>query len=302
MLIETLIFDGIIAAVVGGVPLYFAVTLKRQREKKGKGPGAIGALALVAWLVVGYGSFVAPRMLVVRRHDVALGKGGRSLTIALISDTHLGQYRHAEWLEKVVAKANALDPDVVALAGDLASTPAGVRELGALTTLRPRLGAYAVLGNWDYRAGAVDARRAIEAGGVVEVLTNESVRLDVPGGSVRLAGLDDVRYGTPDIDAALAENAAADVTLLLAHNPDAATLAESRGVDLVLAGHTHAGQVRLPGVGPVPKLPTRLGRRYDKGFFPIGPTTLFITPGVGESGVRARLFNPPEISFIRITF
>lgn len=301
MLIETLIFDGIIAAVVGSVPVYFAVTLKRQRERRGNGPGPLGAVAALVWIVVTYGSFIEPRMLTVREYEAVIGEGGRTFTVALVSDTHLGQYRHGEWLEKVVARVNALGPDVVALAGDLVSTPKGVDELGALAKLKPRLGAYAVLGNWDYRAGAVDARRKIESYGV-EVLTNESAPIDLGGGRIRLAGLDDMRYGTPDIDEALRESGDADLTVLLVHNPDAAPLAETRFVDLVLAGHTHAGQVRLPGVGPVPELPTRLGRHYDEGFFPIGPTLLFITPGVGESGTRARLFNPPEISLIRITF
>lgn len=301
MLIETLIFDGIIAAVVGSVPVYFAVALKRQRERRGNGPGLLGAVAALAWVVVTYGSFIEPRMLTVREYEAVMGDGGRSFTVALISDTHIGQYRHGEWLEKVVARVNALGPDVVAIAGDVASTPKGIEELGALGKITSRLGAYAVLGNWDYRAGAVDARRKIESYGV-EVLTNESAALDLAGGRVRLAGLDDMRYGRPDLDEALRGAEDADLTVLLVHNPDAAPLAESRDVDLVLAGHTHAGQVRLPGIGPVPELPTRLGRHYDRGFFPIGPTTLFITPGVGESGTRARLFNPPEISLIRITF
>lgn len=301
MLIETLIFDGIIAAVVGSVPVYFAVTLKRQRERRGNGPGLLGAVAALVWVVVTYGSFIEPRLLTVREYEAVMGDGDRTFTVALVSDTHLGQYRHGEWLETVVARVNSLGPDVVALAGDIVSTPKGIEELGALLKLKPRLGAYAVLGNWDYRAGAVDVRRKIESYGI-EVLTNESAPIDFAGGRVRLAGLDDVRFGEPDLGAAMRDAGDADLTVLLVHNPDAAPLAEAHGVDLVLAAHTHAGQVRLPGIGPVPELPTRLGRHYDKGFFPIGPTTLFITPGAGESGARARLFNPPEISLIRITF
>lgn len=301
MLIETPIFDGIIALVIGAVPVYFAATLKRQREGKGTGPGALGAIAALAWVVVAYGSFIEPRLLTVRTYDVRMGDGGRTFTAALVSDTHLGQYRHAEWLRAIVARVDALAPDVVLLAGDIVSTPSGIEELAPLAELKGRYGAYAALGNWDYRAGAVDARKKIESYGV-EVLTNESVPLRLPGGEVRLAGLDDLRYGSPDIDAALSDVAAGTPTILLAHNPDAARLAESRGVDLVLAGHTHGGQVRLPFLGPVPHLPTTIGQQFDEGLFFFGPTRLFITPGAGESGARARLFDPPEISFLRITY
>lgn len=300
-MIETLVFDSLIALVVGAVPVYFAVAVRRQREGKGTGPGLLGAVGALAWIVVVYGSFIEPRMLEVRRYDVNIGSGGRTLTVALISDTHLGQYRHEEWLRTVVDRVDALAPDLVLIAGDVVSNTVGIGELKPLHELKSRYGSYAVLGNWDYQAGAVDARKAIEAQGV-EVLTNESVPIAADGGDVRLAGLDDLRYGQPDIDAALSEVPAGTPTILLVHNPDAAPLAESRGVDLVLAGHTHAGQVRLPLIGPVPKMPIHIGQQFDKGLFYFGPTRLFITPGVGESGTRARLFNPPEISFLRITY
>lgn len=300
-MIETLIFDGIIALIVGAVPAYFAGAIVRQRERKGDGPGLFGAVAALVWLVVVYGSFIEPRLLTVRRYDVRMGDGGRELTIALISDTHLGQYRHREWLEKVVSRIDALGPDLVIVDGDMVSTAAGLEELAPLADLRSRYGTYAALGNWDYHVGAVDVRKRVESYRV-EVLTNESVPLTVGGAPLRLAGLDDVRYGKPDIDAALREVPEGVPTILIAHNPDAAPLAESRGVDLVLAGHTHGGQVRLPFLGPVPHMPVAIGQQFDEGLFFFGPTRLFITPGVGESGPRARLFDPPEISFLRVTF
>ncbi|HSD12490.1 MAG TPA: metallophosphoesterase, partial [Patescibacteria group bacterium] len=129
-----------------------------------------------------------------------------------------------------------------------------------------------------------------------------SVPIAVDGAEIRLAGLDDVRYGHPDIDAALSGIAPGTPTILIVHNPDAASLAEARGVDLVLAGHTHGGQIRLPLLGPVPHMPITIGQQFDKGLFFYGPSRLFITSGVGESGPRARLFDPPEISLLRVTF
>jgi len=299
MIRETYIFDGLIALVAGGVPAYLAHAYTRKSGKRPIGP-VVAGLGLL-WGVVVYGSFVAPRSLVVREYDATVTEGGaHTMSIAVISDTHLGQYRDAAWLEKVVARTNAAQPDLVLLAGDLVSDVAGLQMLSALKKIEAPYGAYAVLGNWDYRAGGVDVRRAVESQRV-EVLTNESVVVGPADAPLRIAGLDDVRFGKPDIDKALAVDA--DVpTILLAHNPDAVRLAESRGVPLTFAGHTHAGQVRLPWVGPVPELPTRLGRAYDKGVFEVGPGSLFITPGVGESGTRARLFNPPEISIVHVTY
>ncbi|HTM68152.1 MAG TPA: metallophosphoesterase [Candidatus Binatia bacterium] len=300
-MVQTLIFDGIIALVIGAVPVYFAIALRRQREGKGGGPGLLGAVGALVWLVVGYGSFIEPRLLAVRHYDIRIGDGGRTMTVALVSDTHLGQYRHEEWLRELVGRIDALAPDVVLLAGDIVSTPSGIEELAPLKELKSRFGSYAVLGNWDYQAGAVDARKKIESYGV-EVLTNESVAIPLKDGEVRLAGLDDMRFGQPDIDAALSEAPPGVPRVLLVHSPDAAPLAETRGVDLVLAGHTHGGQVRLPLIGPVPTMPIKIGQQFDKGLFWFGPTRLFITPGAGESGARARLFDPPEISYLRITY
>lgn len=299
-----LVFDAIIATVMAAVPLYWVLSWRRRRAVPGGGPDVLGALLTLAWLVVGYGSFIEPRLLVTREYDLPLAQSQeqtRVITVAVISDLHLGTYRHEEWVARVVDEVNAAKPDIVLLAGDLASNAVGTKEFGPLAGLKPRYGSFAALGNWDYLAGAVDVRKAIEATGV-EVLTNESVGIDVRGRELRVAGLDDVRYGKPDWDAALAEVPPDAFTILLVHNPDAAPVAEVRGVPLVVAGHTHAGQIRLPLIGPVPALPTKLGKHFDQGTFAFGPTRLFITPGVGESGPRARLFAPPEVSVLQITF
>jgi uncharacterized protein len=293
-------FDLIIAIVMAGVPLL----LWYRRDK----PSAWHGILAVLWVVVGYGSFIEPQLLVTREYaarlpvrQAGIGDGDRTLRVAVISDLHLGVYKHEAWVARVVRAVNATEPDLVLIAGDTVSRMAGTKQFGPLRDLAPRYGVFAALGNWDYRVGAVDVRHAIESTGV-EVLTNESVAFEVDGHRVRLIGLDDLWYGDPDWDAALAERREGETTILLVHDPDAALGAEANGIDLTVAGHTHGGQIRLPFLGPVTPLPTDLGRRYDKGVFPIGPSTLFLTPGVGESGPRARFFAPPEISLLTLTF
>ncbi len=313
--------DLLIALIVAAVPLYVAaaIVIKRRHggmkdAKTGKtnhgGIGVFGIVLFFVWAIVIYGSFIEPRFLNVKTQTIVLGKGGHELTVALISDTHMGQFRHGDWMRTVVERINYLQPDLVLIAGDVVSVPGGIGALRPLKDLHAKYGAYAVLGNWDYRAGAVDVRRGIESQGV-EVLTNESAIIDVNGTPLQLIGLDDATYGKPDITAALITDVKGEALvpppegtpkIVLAHNPDAERDAETAGAALLLAGHTHGGQIRLPFIGAIVKLPTTIGQRYDKGLFEVGPTQMFITSGVGESSARARLFNLPEIALLKITF
>jgi predicted MPP superfamily phosphohydrolase len=291
-------FELLIAIVIGGVPVWFVAS-----RKKGWGP--LHFLAALVWLVVAYGSFVEPRMLVTKDYAVDLRRTAatapRSLDLAVISDLHLGKYRHLEWTQEVVDRVNALHPDAVLIAGDIATTASGIAAFPPLKDLKAPLGVYAVLGNWDYRAGAVDVRKALGSYGV-KTLVNRSLPIDKDGTRFRLVGLDDLTYGRPYWEQALAEVEPGAIPIALSHSPDAVTEAEVHGVPLVIAGHTHGGQIRLPFIGPVPRIPTKLGNRYDRGTFLVGPVNLFITPGVGESGPRARLLQPPEVSFLHVTY
>jgi predicted MPP superfamily phosphohydrolase len=266
---------------------------------RSKGPYALlGAVLLGVWSVIVYGSFVEPRLLNEQREQIVLGDGNQRISVAYISDTHLGRYRHHDWMDKLVDRINAMDVDVVLLLGDIVDSPTGLRDLAPLGRIEATYGMYAALGNWDYRAGAVSVRHGIENYG--EVLTNESILLGESG--VRLVGIDDLWYGSPNWDSAFSEVDEEDTVILLSHNPDGVQQGEFYGADLVVSGHTHGGQIRLPLVGPVVELPDNLGRRFDKGLFDFGATKLFITSGAGESGPRARLLDPPEIVRLDILY
>lgn len=301
----TIITDGLIALVACGAPTWFVVSAVRKSQGRGKGPWPMAAVLWFVWIVVVYGSFVEPRMLQVNAQDVVLAsskaEATHELRVALISDTHLGAFRHEAWLRTVVDRINTLEPDVVIVAGDMASSLAGAGEFRPFKDLKTKYGTYAVLGNWDYRAGAVDVRKALGSQDV-KLLVNRAVSLDVGGRTVSLIGLDDAKHGMPDIEAAMREVPEGALKLLLSHTPDAVLSADAFDVDLVLAGHTHCGQIRLPFIGSVAHLPTHIDQSYDCGDFQAGPTRLFITPGVGESTARARLFNPPEISLLTLYF
>lgn len=300
--IANFVTGAVTALFLAAVPLY-VIELRRLAAKgeSVEGRQLVAAILALLWLVLVYGTFIEPRLLSVRSYQVELGNGGRHLRAVVVSDIHLGLHKNQEWLKKVADRVNVQQPDVILLVGDFVSVDSGLEPLSALAGLKAPYGVYAVLGNWDYRVGAVDVRRRVESFSA-EVLTNESVSVGPPEAPVYLVGLDDGIYGEPDWDRALAAVPAEATTVVLGHEPDFAPRAEVNGMDLVVSGHTHGGQVRLPGWGAVPPLPIGIPQDFDQGLFRWGRTQLFITPGVGESGARIRLFDPPEISVLEIDY
>jgi predicted MPP superfamily phosphohydrolase len=163
---------------------------------------------------------------------------------------------------------------------------------------------YAILGNHDAFLGEKDVTAALTANGMV-VLRNSYLPLERNGSRIWLSGLDDVIGGDPDLTAAIPKsirNVPNEPVILMCHAPDYADqlLAHPAGksVDLMLSGHTHGGQVRLPLVGAL-DLPI-MGRRYVEGLFHLGGMQLYVNRGLGTIGVPFRLDCPPEITSITL--
>jgi predicted MPP superfamily phosphohydrolase len=239
------------------------------------------------------------------------------LKIAIISDLHIGPYVQGSFVSKIVRTINDITPDIVLIAGDFVQ----LDEVDAdtLTALQPlrdlhaTLGTFAVFGNHDhgvYRSffGLHHAKEDpseligdfIERLGIT-MLTNTSITIPLSdSGSLTIAGIDDAWSGNADLLAALKGKKTGTPVILLSHNPDVISDPLSEEANLIVSGHTHGGQIRLPWIGPVPPLPTRIGRSFDEGIFPLGfGRSLAITRGIGELGPRARLFAPPEVMVLR---
>ena len=264
----------------------------------------IGAAALVlgiGWVTIFYGSFIEPRLLVVRQTEIALSAHPtETITVAVVSDLHLGPYKQADWAERVVETVMREHPDLILLAGDyIALDPSEAAMLAPLKALDAPLGVFAVTGNHDYEDGGsrviIDA---LEQADVV-VLENERTTIRVGDRTLTLVGVSDV-WNDGNAYRAMAGVAPEDTVVLLVHNPDVVLSPNADLADLVVAGHTHGGQIRLPFLGPVPEIPDALGRAYDRGLFGYGAQQLFITSGVGETGPRARLFNPPVVDLLQL--
>lgn len=278
-------------------------------------------IMLIGFIVVFWGSFIEPRMLVVNEYNVKLDRARPQTIIraAVAADFHFGPYKKTGYAEKMAAKINALKPDIVFLLGDfLYDDKSQIKFLAPLGKIRAPLGVFAVLGNHDYgerdfgirkneEASARAVRSGLESLGI-RVLVNQGARATAANGApFTILGVDEYWTWRASIEKAeqslgRAPNATQHTpTILLSHNPDMIFAAERAKIDLMISAHTHGGQIRMPVMGSVPEIPYELGRDYDKGLFRLDNINFFITSGAGEVGARARLFNPPEIAVLNIT-
>ncbi len=231
-------------------------------------------------------------------HRVLVDPGHHALPplkLAYASDFHAGPTTDPTVLQLACRALREARPDVVLLGGDFVSLrPSDVdalaRQIGEIPA---PFGRYAVLGNHDWESDANHIVRRLEDAGV-QVLTNRNVRLKPPFGRVWICGVDDHSRGRPDGVAALA--GADGVRVVLMHAPSGLLDVGEGRFELALCGHTHGGQLALPGGIPIVLPHGRLSRRYARGRFELaGGGTLIVSVGVGCVVLPLRLFAAPEI-------
>jgi len=232
----------------------------------------------------------------------------RGLRIAHLSDLHIGNGMEGARLEALVDRVNALEADLVAVTGDIFDFDLSHVEEGAhrLGRLRARRGVYAVLGNHDHYTGREHVAGAL--GRLAPAMRLLRGRLEpVPGGPpLYVAGVDDpgrdwtgtdvVFEELESIAAALPEDGP---TLLLVHRPEAFPRASCLGFPLVLAGHTHGGQLALPGVDGRLNL-ARIVTRFPRGLYRENGSTLYVNRGIGVAGPAVRFNCAREIATIEL--
>ena len=242
-----------------------------------------------------------PFRLTVEHHQIYLRRLPRELDgfrIVQLSDLHHSPFTSREQLERAIETANSLKPDIVALTGDYVSKErqyaAPCAEL--LGALSPRHGVYAVLGNHDHWTDAALITDLFRAEGIT-VLVNQGMRFEKNGAAFWLAGVDDTMVGLEDLPLALAGSSEQEFKLLLAHNPIILRKAARAGVDLVLSGHTHGGQVSLRSERNASGRPRR---RLLKGLARRGETQIYVTRGLGTVVLPVRFGCPPEVSLLEL--
>jgi predicted MPP superfamily phosphohydrolase len=214
------------------------------------------------------------------RHD--------GVRIAQLSDIHVGNLTPAAHVRAAIEAANAERPDLVVLTGDYVCWRRHEAELAGvqLAGLRaPRV--LAVLGNHDYFTWGAGVTAALERNGY-EVLRNRTTVAQVRGAPLAMVGVDDPVTRHDDLDAAFAGAPPNVPRIVLCHAPDRAPDLAPRGADLVLSGHTHGGQIYIKGI--TDRLMKKVGLNFRRGMYALGDRTqLYVTPGVGFSGVRRRV-------------
>ncbi|MCR8643888.1 metallophosphoesterase [Paenibacillus sp. N1-5-1-14] len=228
------------------------------------------------------------------------------LRVAHISDTHLGFFYNLDQLKPVVEKLNALEPDLICFTGDLFDhIVENAKECSALLrTLQAPLGKWACLGNHDYEAKVRAVKSVLTEGGF-RVLQNEHERIRAGAGGdfLTIAGLDDSLVGRPNMKATLHNMDSQAFTILLSHESGVADQALEYPIDLVLSGHSHGGQVRIPLVGAV--FVPQMGDTYIMGHYMLQrdqspPLHVYVNRGIGTTHLPIRFLCRPEITLITL--
>ncbi len=214
-----------------------------------------------------------------------------------ISDIHLGQWITAERLDGVVDLVNGQNPDLVAITGDFVSyifdeiADELARSLGGL---HPRDGTVATLGNHDHWVGADNVRRFIRRGNVME-LGNDVLTIFRGDAMLHIAGLDDIIANKHHLDVVLNKLPTSGPAILMVHEPDFADVSAGTGrFCLQLSGHSHGGQIVIPGLGT--PIRSYLFRRYPLGRYQVGNMVQYTNRGLGTNLIRSRINCPPEIT------
>ncbi len=219
------------------------------------------------------------------------------LSIMHFSDFHFSGRVGKVYFQEVVRQSNQMAPDLVAITGDLVD---GARYIDwipdTLGRLRGRYGVYFVLGNHDLRVDTNRLCRVLEESGLVG-LGGRWREIEIRGEPVVLAG-NELPWLPPAADLAGCPTRSGNgaLRIILSHSPDQLDWAQAQDADLLLAGHTHGGQIRFPLIGPILS-PSREGVKYASGVFYAPPTIMHVTRGV--SGLfPVRLKCPPEMAYL----
>jgi predicted MPP superfamily phosphohydrolase len=262
-----------------------------------------GIVGLAVWAFL-----IEPNRLVIHYETIVVSSprpGSRPMRIAAIGDIHAGSpFINTTKLKRIVELTNAQQPDLIVLLGDYM-----VRDkfyqghiepeitAGVLKDLHAPLGVFAVIGNHDSWYDANRVKRAFENEGIT-ILDNDVKELRFGDRSVWLIGLADAQTNRHDIKGTLRRVPHGASTILLEHNPDT-FLELPSSVKLMLAAHTHGGQVNLPFVGRL-IVPSSYGQRYAAGIVREEGKTMFVTTGVGTSIIPVRFRVPPEIVVLTV--
>ena len=293
--------ENLIEIIATGSYLVFPfIALMFWLKKKDKISHFYFGLMVILSILFIYMRFIEPNIINVHENG-----DSSEIKVVIASDFQLGAYKSTLFLQRVVVKINEQRPDLVLIPGDFvyAMEPEEVEEVFQwLKYIHSPT--YAVLGNHDIVDSGgeftiAEIKPMLEKS--VNLIDNEIAHRSINGKMIEIVGLMDLWSGKANykvLDDALATETD-DYTIVLTHNPDTAhelsRLGLTDGVDLLVAGHTHGGQIRIPYLYET-QIPTEF--EFDKGYSFVDKMKVFVTPGLGETALPLRLFMPPRIDVI----
>lgn len=302
--------SGLLQRVVSGLraPMTAPDLERRNFLKK-----SVGVAATAPFLVSGYGALLGRHRFRIEEFDLPIAGLSSDLSqfsIVQLTDIHVGPFMPAEELARYVEAVNRLGPDLIVLTGDFVSST--VDEVApcvdTLAGLKARYGIFACMGNHDLyaRAGGELSQRFADMG--ARMLRNEAASVRLKGTALNILGIEDLRSGRPNLRRALktADSDPGEVRVLLSHRPEAFPTAARNGIDIVLSGHYHGGQIKLapePDALSIASLMTP----YAEGLFHLPSDSnssaakgslLFVGRGIGITGLPIRINCPPQIAHL----
>ncbi len=240
-----------------------------------------------------YSIWVEPNQLETTFHEVTIGKSGKSLMVAHLTDLHtkgLGQLER-----KVIEAIRSQKPDIILVTGDIA-TPNGTINgyKNVLSNLKAPLGVFFVQGNWEYWEPIKDLKNILTESKIID-LTNNKIQIKE---NLWLVGLDDELAGSPKLQI-LDSIPEGSKTISIFHSPNLFDSVFKR-IEIAFAGHSHGGQIRLPFIGAI-WTPQGTGV-YDAGWFTKEKSKIFVSRGIGNSLLPIRFNCRPEVAFIKLNY
>jgi len=266
---------------------------KKKISKRAK---VIAAFVIAGMLLLGY-TFVEPYLLKVTEYEIydsSIPEEFDGYKVLFVADIHHGPYFSYERVEKLRDRMNEMDADLILLGGDYVHRgPLYVPEFfSAISGLTAADGVMGVLGNHDHWDGEQATREGFESAGFT-IVENSITAIERDRAIIDITGVGDLDMGTQDpmVNPEI-------YTIMVSHNPDYVAEIQGNKPDLMLAGHTHAGQVTFFGLW-APLIPSKYGNKFRYGEIDYNDINLIVTSGVGTITPPVRFFARPEI--VRIT-
>ncbi len=266
----------------------------------------VGLIAIsILFAISIYARGIEPRWFDIKTIDLSipgLDPAFEGYRIVQLTDIHARTgVMDRQMLERVAKLANEQQPDLIALTGDyITRTPDRAGEMleNAFSQLRAKDGIVAVMGNHErgYGEDISPIEVALHAG-KANILNNAVYSIDRQGSKLNIGGVDDVMFGLANLPKTIAQLPKTGTNILLAHEPDFGDTSAATGrFALQLSGHSHGGQIVLPFI---PRVTPPLGKKYINGLYHIREMQLYVSPGVGTTGIPKSRFNcRPEISIL----